>query len=272
MKRNLMAIAAIAMLWTACSKDDAKDPPLPIDPEVTTPLLTMLYNSTDTTRWEYNADHTPKKSVYHYRDNTGPTLDEGGFTEAYKYENGKLTTVFGTPFGETKSEISFQIDYAGDKILKLSSLLYDKDQDSLGYHSSGKPEKIFHYRNSNGMRTLIYVDTLEWTGNNIGKKTRSYIHPNPDQVNYTQTYTYDDKANPSKMLQTAAFGSGVDVEELSNNNILTETRKEIVSGVTKVNTYTYTYKSDLVTKKIFDIKFGGHLPVKDTFYLEYSIQ
>jgi hypothetical protein len=94
----------------------------------------------------------------------------------------------------------YQFDYASDKILKLSSLLYDQTKD----------------------------------------------------------------------LQTAIFSDGIDAETLSANNILTETRKEIVSGVTKVNTYVYTYTQNKVTKKISDTQFGSTPNAKDTFYLVYG--
>jgi hypothetical protein len=63
--------------------------------------------------------------------------------------------------------------------------------DSLGYHSSGKLERIYHITYNNNVRQLAYVDTLEWTGNNISQLKHAFIlQPNK---NFVDTYTYDDK-------------------------------------------------------------------------------
>jgi hypothetical protein len=145
-----------------------------------------------------------------------------------------------------------------------------RPHDSPGYHSSGKLQRIYHITYNNNVRQLAYVDTLEWTANNISQLKRTFILQ-PGK-NFVDTYMYDDKPHAFKDLQTTLYNQSIDASTLPANNIIRETRKEVVSGTVKVNVFTYTYTDNRIAKKISDTQFGGWINAKDTFYYDYILR
>ncbi|QJB33044.1 hypothetical protein HF324_17295 [Chitinophaga oryzae] len=249
MKKQLLALAGVALLFVACSKNDDNNPQPEPNPSngSFSGLLKGMYTVTDTTRIEYNSDKTVSKFTSGWIDGT----DVGGSISTIKYENGRAVEIWESSYSESKvwgpNELTTQFLYVGDKLQKViepgkaDNYLY---YDSARYNASGKIEKIFRF---GGMKPNIYInstDSLVWTGNNITKTVHEGFSMIDGVVKpayaYTDTYTFDDKPSWQAPLGVAAMNYSFDTESLNANNILTHTRSQ-KDMADRTNKYEYEY-------------------------------
>ncbi|NML42044.1 hypothetical protein HHL17_32965 [Chitinophaga sp. G-6-1-13] len=242
MKKQLLALAGIAVLFAACSKKEDAPSENP-----TTGLLKGMYSITDTTRIEYNNDKTVSKIAYGYIDGT----DVGGGITTVKYANSKVSEIWETTYAESKvfgpNELLAQFVYVDNKIQKIinpgkaTDYLY---YDSARYNASGKLEKVFRYGGLKPNVTKGSTDSIVWTGNNITKVVHEgfYTDNGVEKLSYTytDTYTFDDKPSWQAPLGAATMDGGFAPEAFNTNNILTQTRVQ-AGQADRTNTYVYVY-------------------------------
>lgn len=269
MKKQLLAVAGIALLFAACSKKD--DNPQPENNPLTG-LLKGMYSETDTNRIEYNSDKTVSKMTYGYVDGT----DVGGGITTVKYVNGKVSEIWESAYAESKvfgpNELLAQFVYADNKIQKIINPGKSSDRlyyDSARYDAGGKLEKVFRFGGPKEAVRLTETDSLVWTGNNITKVIRKYINiENGVEVvrpGAIDLYTFDDKPNWQAPVGAASMESGFAPEAFNANNILTQVRTQ-AEVADRTNTYVYGYddKNKVIKRTVtyqFDRTAGTEVTV-----------
>ncbi|NLR66421.1 hypothetical protein HGH92_19085 [Chitinophaga varians] len=266
MKKQLLALAGIAVLFAACSKKDDAPAENPL-----TGLLKGMYSVTDTSRIEYNNDKTVSKISYGWIDGT----DVGGGITTVKYANNRVSEIWETTYAESKvfgpNELVAQFVYVDNKIQKIINPAKTNDYlyyDSARYNASGKIEKVFSI---GGMKPNIYknsTDSIVWTGNNITKVIHEsfYLQDGVEVLSstYTDTYTFNDKPNWQGPIGAAGMEGGFAPEALNANNILTHTRTQ-EGQADRTNTYAYEYEKNKVIKRtatyVFDQRAGTEVSV-----------
>lgn len=249
MKKQLLALAGVALLFAACSKnDDNNSQPEPNPSSGTfSGLLKGVYSITDTLRVEYNSDKTASKITSGWIDGT----DVGGSIATIKYTNGRAVEIWESAYSESKvwgpNELTTQFVYVGDKIQKVIEPGKTDDYyhyDSARYNASGKIEKIFRYGGMKPNITKNSTDSLVWTGNNITKIVHEgfSMADGVEKLTYTYTdiYTFDNKPSWLAPLGAALMSYSFNLESLNANNILTQTRSQ-KDMADRVNKFEYKY-------------------------------
>lgn len=277
MKKQLLALAGVALLFAACSKNDDNNNTQP-EPNpssgVSSGLLKGMYSITDTVRIEYNSDKTVSKITSGWVDGTAV----GGSIATIKYANGRAVEIWESAYDEKvwgPSELTTQFVYVGDKIQKViepgkaDNYFY---YDSARYNASGKIEKIFRYGGMKPNITKNGTDSLVWTGNNITK----IVHEGFSMVDgvekltytYTDVYTFDNKPSWQAPLGAAWMSYSFDPESFNANNILTQTRsqKDMADRVNKFE-YKYNDKGN-VTERTATYQFDRG-PGTETIVFDY---
>ncbi|SHE86954.1 hypothetical protein [Pedobacter caeni] len=197
MKKQLLTLAAIPLLFIACSKSSTAPETTPeVIPEKKlvkveakmTPIKAGVPVSADTFTWsrkEFDQDGNITLSMIRVGMN-GPLSYEEEIT--YKYENKKVTEVKEGNYrnayayiGNTTVEI---------KKYKLSDL-YETETREIG--ANGKVSKIYYYQAQGEERKLFQTTIFSYDANQRNT-TKEFLTP-PD-LNGDQTiYTYDAKGN-----------------------------------------------------------------------------
>ncbi|MBC9911879.1 hypothetical protein [Chitinophaga varians] len=270
MKKQLLALAGIAVLFAACSKKDDAPSENP-----TAGLLKGMYSITDTTRIEYNNDKTVSKITYGWIDGT----DIGGGITTVKYADSRVSEIWGSEYAESKvfgpNELTAQFVYVDNRIQKIinpgkTDYLY---YDSARYNASGKIEKIFRFGGQKPNITKSGTDSIVWTGNNITKVVHEgfYTDNGVEKVSYTytDTYTFDDKASWQSPLGAATMDGGFAPEAYNANNILTQTRSQ-EGQADRTNSYVYEYEKNKVIKRTATYVFDQRPGVEVTVFEYYK--
>lgn len=268
MKKQLLALAGVVLLFTACSKTNT---PLQAGLTTSSGLLKGFYSETDTSRIEYNNDQTVSKVTYGWVDGR----DVGGGIDTMKYANGVLSEVWQSDYDESKifspSALNLQLVYANNRLQKIVHLKYPA-YDSARYNANGKIEKVFTYRGLPGAWQLGETDSLVWTGNNVTQVIyKKYsLHNGVESVyaTYTDTYTFDSKPNWQAPLGFGTISDRLVPEAMNANNILTATRTEAGQPVL-TNFYIYEYNAqNKVTKSTATYQFV-RVPGTEVTVFEY---
>lgn len=251
MKKQLLALASVAFLFTACSKKDNNAQP---EEASFTGLLKGVYSKTDSVRFEYNNDKTLSRFTYGWID--GPNnSDVGGGIQSAKYANGKLTQLWLTTYAEDlkygPNQLNMEMAYASDgklqKILGYDTEGKDNIYDSIGYNAAGKIEKVFHYSGPKGQKAVnTQIEFVTWTGNNITKVVHQYIN-GETITESTDEYTFDDKENYMASAGLAAMEDMFTPEVFNANNVTKQTFKR-ANYPDDVSTYTYEYNGQKAVK------------------------
>lgn len=242
MKKTLLTLAGMALLFTACSK---KDDTAQSEDNYLKGLLKGAYSITDTVRFEYNSDKTVSRARFGWIDGT----DVGGGIATFKYANNKMTEAWLSAYSESlvfgPNTLETQFIYAGDKLQKIV-----RPQgtglpriDSIGYGANGKAEKVFYYEADPADKTKqknIQIDVLEWTGNNISKITSTWNGPT-GPVTAIDTYILDDKPNYQGDVLMTVLEDGFEPEAFNANNVTKVTRTQ--DGLDRINTFDFEYNS-----------------------------
>ncbi|RBL89008.1 hypothetical protein [Chitinophaga flava] len=245
MKKTLLTLAGMALLFTACSKKDDTTQP---EDNYLKGLLKGEYSITDTARYEYNSDKTVSRVRYGWIDGA----DVGGGISTYKYANNKMTEVWLSAYSESlvfgPNTLVAQYIYAGDKLQKIvrPQATGLPRIDSIGYGANGKAEKVFYYEADPADKTKqknIQIDVLEWTGNNITKITANWAAPDGSPLTAIDTYTFDDKPNYQGDILMTLLEDGFDPEAFNANNVTKVTRDQ-GALTNRTNTFELEYNSE----------------------------
>ncbi|MBC9911880.1 hypothetical protein [Chitinophaga varians] len=255
MKKQLLALAGMALLFAACSKTNT---PLQAGLTTSSGLLKGFYSVTDTSRIAYNNDQTVSKVTYGWIDGT----DVGGGIDTMKYANGVLSEVWQSDYDESQifspSMLNLKLVYASNKLQKIVHMKYPA-YDSARYNANGKIEKVFTYSGLPGAGQLRETDSLVWTGNNITQvfyKKYTISHGVESvYAAYTDTYTFDSKPNWEAPLGFGTISDRFIPTAMNANNVLTVVRTEPGQPVL-TNTYVYEYNAqNKVTKSTVTYQF-----------------
>jgi hypothetical protein len=241
MKKLLLSVAALAVLFTACKDDDANPAPQP------TKLFLDLVRGNDTITVTYNA--SKKIALYSY-------LDARGAGRSYYnepvYENNRIVKINSADESPTALLLAQSFDYNAAGNIERTKF-YDDDgtiyrYDSVAYDNAGRLSALYaSEEGKGGIATLAFNEKYAFVWDNKGNITKQYVMEIVDGVEtkdtVTTTYTYDDKVNYGAKqnefylmeFEGPAFG-------LSVNNILTE--KTVYDDGTEEYTYEYTYDED----------------------------
>jgi major membrane immunogen (membrane-anchored lipoprotein) len=263
MKKTLLSLMALTMLFAACKKND--DPAPEIGAKVK-----RITQGAYTIDYEYNVDNSLKT--------TTEKREEQYWRSFFKYENGKLIALYSTttPTDNT-GELDQKYVYEGNRLVKIltptnNDPAKDGMMDTLTYKTNGEllsvdnysllPEKIL--RNS---------DTLTWENGNIVKVVNYYRDGDGKSIRYrTRTFTYD----ASKSFRTVTgfiYDGGINYENFSKYNIKTLTYEYHQQNNAK-DTYNYTYEinSQQQITRVFEdytSTMANNTPSKDTLMVTY---
>jgi len=235
MKKTLLGLTAITLLFAACKKDDAS-------PETyyLSKMIEIGEDSNDTTFISYNADNTFKELSYAYTSNgeqvsysEGPVYEGGKIVSLQEKRNGTSTTTKSFIYtGSLVTRVVYHGDINGDGI-------DDNRYDSLVY-AAGKLSELYSLDGAN--RDYVYKYVLTWEGNNVKTRSTFYKQTGTDYVaDGISKYTYDNKPSFQKILGSYQWLNDLSsVENLSANNITKEEvfRNDVLSA-TYSNVYTY---------------------------------
>ncbi|NML42045.1 hypothetical protein HHL17_32970 [Chitinophaga sp. G-6-1-13] len=251
MKKQLLALAGMALLFAACSQ---KDDPQPAT-NAFTGLLKGMYNVTDTSRYEYNDDKTVSTVRYGFIDDT----EVGGGIVTMKYVSGKVSEIWESTYNGSlvfgpKQQMVW-VTYVGNNIQKIR-MRENADYsivDSIRYNN-GKMEKIFHIGNHNTQAVIVNTDSLVWTGSNITKVIRESIDGNGGAA-YTDVYTFDDKPNVYTDIMPSMLDGTFIAEPFNANNAVKVVRSE-AGKPDRTNTFQYQYNNkNKVTQRTATYQF-----------------
>lgn len=265
MKKYLLAIVAIALLWISCTKEKEQDP---ITPDTTSRhLLLESYTSFDTVRWQYNVDSTPLK--YIYKNFYGPRDSWIYYTMTYDYSKSNEVTMWKQNANEGNGTLSYKMKYANNRIMALAYIQpFFTYRDSFTYKPNGQMEKVYAIDNNQ----VYMIDSLEWTNSNITKIYRNLLgNPGTPAI---ITYTYDDKPNPLRGLMEVTHHAPLNSNLprfYSANNITSSIWYQPLDGYVEKNVMQLTYTDNKLIKRV-TLGSSDNKPMysKDTVYYVYD--
>ena len=200
--------------------------------------------------WHWNNDNLLSIDYYYQGEVDGTDnliYNDAGLVSkiVYTYEGEESETAELSYNGATISQMkffnhgimesAFDISYANNKPVRVTCT-YMSDDKTMSKHGKRFIKNIFKTDEISSKDGSLPYTVLTWTGNNLTKLQRFN-----SESEYKSTYTYDNKNNPyyggnSLTAYVFAWGSA---EELSQNNVLSETYNE--DGEIHTNNYTYNY-------------------------------
>jgi len=278
---SILAIACIAMLFSACHKDGIFNPKKKISKIYTSSSYTVDGNTTTSNRtlteeWTWNKNNTLAKTDHHFG------LYES--TETYTYDKKRVVRIDGTTtdinFGHSYTyriefkyngkELSEAAYYDGDelqtklvfthqndKISKIELLgmgmeYMDKQLTSmhslLPEHLYSSLEKMYKRRlsKSNAKGEATFSWELTWDKNNVSKAicTAKYAEEVEKEI---MEYKYDSYNNPFYGYLSPEMAEYSGADYFSQNNIIQITTQYLSSdpedeGSTDIDNYSYTYE------------------------------
>ncbi|MBC9932136.1 hypothetical protein [Chitinophaga qingshengii] len=246
MKKQLLALAGLALFFAACSSKKDDPQPEPEKPKSLSGMLKTVYTlgGNDTSHVFYNDDITLRTVKSDWNRNTS---DTGGNIDSVAYADGKPSGIWekyynkALPYNDYALVIRYA--YANNKLQKVIIPPQDNysGYDSIGYNASGKAEKAFRYVSMDGTAPKeVARRTFTWTGNNVTKVVYETMENGKVLATSEDNYTYDDKPNWRLDVSVITQGGGLVPEAVNANNILKQTRT--ASGIpAKTNSFTYQY-------------------------------
>lgn len=249
MKKQLLALAGMALLFVACSqKDDPQPQPQP-EANPFAGMLKGMYNVKDTSRYEYNDDKTVSKVRYDWKDGA----NAGGGIVTLKYNSGSISEIWESTYNESlvpgPNRLITSFSYVNNKIQKIR-MWENEDHDiidSIRYDAGGKMEKIFHIAKINLTPVIINTDSLVWTGNNITKVVRKSTDPSGGEE-YTDVFAHDDKRNVYLDIRPAMPDGTFIADPFNANNIVKVTRTKGTKSITNNLQYKYNDKNKVIER------------------------
>lgn len=241
MKHFILPIA-LGLALVSCNRDnDNKAEETPILPVKVVETredgdleMEFKYNGNKLTEIIHKDTQSSRKSVVEY---TGDFI-----TSVINYDNNKKVgeTIYKYEYGKLVEEVAKGITSNGKEYSSITTHIYNKD---------GTITKKYEDDDSQ------YTDTITMANGNIEKRERYNW--------YTTTYTYDTKNNPFKNVKgmSALVLSQGDTGAL--NNILERVEK-FDDNYTYKTTYTYQYKNDFPTERVYKHN-DGDKTYKTTF-------
>ncbi|QJB33043.1 hypothetical protein HF324_17290 [Chitinophaga oryzae] len=249
MKKQLLALAGMALLFVSCSKKDGPSPPPQPEASPFAGLLKGMYNVSDTSRYEYNDDKTVSKVRNSWKDGA----DAGGSIVTMKYANGKISEMWESTYDKTgvfgPNRLITAFTYADKNILKIWMWENANNEltDSIRYNAGGKMEKIFRIARINALPVIINTDSLVWTGNNITKLIRESTSAYGGE-GFTDMFVHDDKRNVYLDVQPAMLDGSYATEPFNANNIVKVTRTKGNKSITNNIQYKYNDKNKVIER------------------------
>jgi hypothetical protein len=195
MKKQLLTLTALPLLFIACSKSPAVPEPEVIPEKKLvkveakmTPIIAGTPVSADTFTWsrqEFDQDGNIILSMIRVGMNSPQSYEE---EITYKYENKKITELKESNYRNTYT-------YIGNTTVEIKkysrSDLYQTETQEIG--ANGKVSKIYYY-NAKGDERKLYQTTIFSYDANQRNTTREFLIA-PDLKGNQSIYTFDAKGN-----------------------------------------------------------------------------
>lgn len=264
MKKVMLGLTAMALIFAACKKDDAS-------PETyyLSKIIEVGEDGNDTTFISYNADNTFKE-LY-------SSAGDEFYGEGPAYEGGKIVAIMERSSFNPTSHKTKSFVYTGNNVTRVNYWSTQDGQttpasiyDSLVY-VNGKLSEFHHADvNMDGYSTK-YV--LTWEGDNVKTCTTYMKQAGSDYSLFDVTkYTYDTRPALYKLLTGNYYWLSdlTSFDYLSANNV---TKEEVFRQDILRSTYTnaYTYEGNLL--KMVDSEDKDVDPARTETYkvkLEYA--
>lgn len=256
MKKAILSLAAVGLLFAACNKDD-NDPPQQGNWHVS-----RIAMENDTIRFSYNADGTVNKIFEYgddgvfYSDSLRVLWQGGKLAGMEEYENGVLR-----PY--------MTLVYNNNQVVRLQYYTENSvpgEYDSIVY-ANGKMSEV-HYINREGLRTRYHK--LTWTGENVTKDqlyASNFDGTGVFPLIEEQTFTYSDKPGLSKLTKgnVLFWFSDMELNHLSANAVATTSYVDKITGTEEWSAvYTYVFGTNgLMESSRETVKEGDETSIYD---------
>jgi len=217
--------------------------------------LRGISSATNKTVITYHADKTIAELLTIYQ------TAEGGYstTRIPVYKDGRLIKMFVTDQESSQAPVLFSsFEYSAKG--KIRRIIYYLDgavhgYDSLAYNNNGLIVARYFFNDTqdgsafrNNSCQLFRWDNK---GNiirieNMGRVNRKL----PFTLSSTTTYTYDDHPNAQQGIPSLCYLTDITAENMSANNIVTETITSAVSNNSIVKHYSYDYNAERYPSRI----------------------
>ncbi|KAA2238887.1 hypothetical protein F0L74_21985 [Chitinophaga agrisoli] len=242
-----LCLAGFALLFAACSKDDAPDrngntpPPEPARDIAYVASMATHTTFGDSVVFEYNADKTLKRQgAFEF----GRVADINTFIYYPHYENGRIKSLYlSRAAADVAGEPRFEIVYnnAG-QVIRTNDVTPAANGGFTAYNYNSDGHIIDKRMYGTSAKTDSVVWTFTWEGKNVTKVIMTNSNfGNPYTETYT--YTYDDKWNPFTGRTLGIFTNSFELPYYySENNVK---KQVLVDGSDSyTTTYEYQYNSD----------------------------
>lgn len=239
MKKVMLGLTAMALIFAACKKDDAS-------PETyyLTKMIEVGEDGNDTTFISYNADNTFKEILYSYTSNGAVEF----YAQGPVYEGGKITGIQERDSDNPANRTTRSFVYTAGVISKVTYYgdangdgVPDTDRyDSLVY-TAGKLTEFYALNAAQRDYPIKY--TLTWEGNNVKTASTYFKQPGTEYTLHSiSKYTYDNKPAFQQLLGNFQWLNDLtSFDYLSANNVTKEEvfNEENILRSTYTNVYTY---------------------------------
>jgi hypothetical protein len=257
MKKTLLSLAAVGLLFVACNKDDNDTP------QQSNWHVSRIAMEHDTLGFSYNADGTVDK-IYEYGD------DGVFYSDSMKvlWQGGKLVGMEEYEDGVLRPYMTLEYN-SSNQVIKLQYYTESSvpgEYDSIRY-ANGKMSEI-HYINRQGIRARYHK--LTWTGENV-TKDQVYVSNFDGTSNFPlveeQTFSYIDKPGLSQLTKgnVLFWFSDMELSHLSANTVAATSFVDKVTGIEEWSAvYTYVFGANgLMESSKETVKEGDETTVND---------
>ncbi|SHN22986.1 hypothetical protein [Chitinophaga sp. CF418] len=186
---------------------------------------------------------------------------EGGYstTRIPVYKDGRLIRIFMTDEESSQAPALFSsFEYSGEGSIRR--IIYYLDgavhgYDSLAYDNNGQISARYFFNDTQDGLAFENNSCQFYTWNNkgnivtienMGRVNRKL----PFTLSSTTTYMYDDHPNAQHSISSLCYLTDIAAENMSANNIVTETITPAVSNNSIVKRYSYTYNAERYPTRI----------------------
>lgn len=186
---------------------------------------------------------------------------EGGYTATRipVYKDGRLIRVFVTDEESSQAPVLFSSFEYSDKG-RIRRIIYYLEgavhgYDSLAYNANGQISARYFFNDTQDGIAFENNNCQLYTWNNkgniitienMGRVNRKL----PFMLSSTTTYTYDDHPNAQHSIPSLCYLTDIAAENMSANNIITETITPATGDNSIVKHYSYEYNADRYPAKI----------------------